>query len=85
MMQIIEINEVGQFNPEVKEIMGQLMAMYISDGCLCRPKHAYFRIVYTQKGDLLAISLDYDRGGNRSFSYAEWISGSITRYGFCWY
>jgi len=82
---IVEINEVGRLNQEVKEIMGQLMAMYINDGCLCRPKHAYFCVQYTQKGDLQSVSLDYDRGGNRSYTYANWVFGGITRYGFCWY
>lgn len=82
---IVEINEVGKFNPEVKEIMGQLMAMYIGDGCLCRPKHVYFRVEYTNNGDLQSISLDYDRGVDRTYTYAVWSFGSITRYGFNWY
>ena len=82
---IVEINEVGKFNPDVKDIMAQLMAMYINDGCLCRPKHAYFRVKYTRNGDLQSISLDYDRGGDESYTYAEWVFGGIVRYGFCWY
>lgn len=81
----IEINEVGKFGLDVKKIMGQLMAMYIGDGCLCRPKHAYFNVEHTNNGELQSVSLDYDRGGDRSWTYAEWVFGGITRYGFCWY
>lgn len=82
---IVELNQVGEFTSEMKEIMSQLMTMYINDGCLCRPKHAYFRVEYTQNGDLQSISLDYDRGGDRSFTYADWTFGNINRYGFNWY
>lgn len=82
---IVELNEVGQFNQDVKEIMSELMKMYINDGCLHRPKHAYFRVEYTRNSDLQSVSLDYDRGGDRSFTYAEWSFGSIDKYGFNWY
>lgn len=82
---VVEISEVGKFNPDVKNIMGQLMAMYIEDACLCRPKNVYFCVQYTQKGDLQSVSLDYDRGGDRSFTYADWVFGNIEKYGFNWY